>query len=157
MFAARTNHQLPKYMSYNPDPHAIEVNAFHHQWDKYTWVNFFPPFQLVTRVPQKVKEDHLDKVLMVDPVWPTQVWDLKFVNMTIVKPTLFKPSTDLLQLPSDLTEVHPLSQYSDHGMSVVRDKFKAQGLSKEVTKLLFRGWRKNTRKQYSIYSTRWLT
>ena len=48
MFASRLNYQLPKYVSYLPDPHAIAVDAFSVTWNSIVYL--FPPFSVIGRV-----------------------------------------------------------------------------------------------------------
>ena len=69
LFAARTNHQLPRYMSLCPDPNAVAVNAFFHVWNEYVYI--YPPSNLISRVLKKLLEDGTEKVLVVVPQWKT--------------------------------------------------------------------------------------
>ena len=41
-------------------------------------------------------------------------------------------------------------------MSLVRKTFRKQGLSRDVIKIMLKGWRKGTRQQYTIYLNRWI-
>ena len=43
LFASRTNHQLPSYCSWRPDPGACTIDAFSVSWDEMT-PYLFPPF-----------------------------------------------------------------------------------------------------------------
>ncbi|GFN81283.1 Gag-Pol polyprotein [Plakobranchus ocellatus] len=65
LFAARTNHQLPGYMSLYPDPQAEAINAFFHFWTGYVCI--FPPFNLISRVLKKLREDKREKALVIVP------------------------------------------------------------------------------------------
>ena len=38
LFAARTNHHLPRYMSLCPDPNAVAVKAVFHVWNEYDYI-----------------------------------------------------------------------------------------------------------------------
>ena len=106
LFAARTNFQISKYMSFYPDPQAIAVNAFFHKWSNYVYL--FPPFNLIARVLRKLNTDHTPKALIIVPVWPTQAWYPKLLRMTVAQPVILGNSKTLLQLPSDSQAVHPL-------------------------------------------------
>ena len=56
LFASRLNAQLPIYVSWMPDPTAWAVDAFTLDWGR---MNFyaFPPFSLVPRCLQKIRQD----------------------------------------------------------------------------------------------------
>ncbi|GFO37112.1 reverse transcriptase [Plakobranchus ocellatus] len=84
IFAARTNHQLPKYMSLYPDPNAVAINTFFHSWNQYIYI--FPPFNLISRILKKLVEDETDKALVVIPNWKTQTWYPKLIKMMVGKP-----------------------------------------------------------------------
>ena len=72
MFASRLNHQIHKYVSYRPDPHAWAIDAFSMTWSNLI-LYMFPPFSLVGRVLQKIVEDRAE-VVLVAPLWTTQPW-----------------------------------------------------------------------------------
>ena len=52
-FASRLNTQLPKYISYKPDPYAYLTDAFSLNWRFYKCY-LFPPFSLNGRTLQKI-------------------------------------------------------------------------------------------------------
>ena len=106
LFAARTNFQLSKYMSLNPDPSAHAINAFFHVWSEYVYI--FPPFNLIPRILKKLGEDRTEKALVVVPVWTTQTWYPKLVKMMMGQPVYLEQSITLLTLPSDTEAIHPL-------------------------------------------------
>ena len=55
-FASRLNHQLPKYMSWYPDPGSCAVGSLQHSWrDLYGYA--FPPFCLIGKVLAKITND----------------------------------------------------------------------------------------------------
>ena len=73
LFASRTNHQLPHYVSWGPDPGAQHVDAFTLNWGDYNHVYIFPPFRLLNRVLQKVRADKA-RATIVAPPWKGQPW-----------------------------------------------------------------------------------
>ena len=105
-FANRINAQLPRYISYKPDPDAFLINAFSHNWSKFKGY-MFPPFSLVGRVLQKVKVDQAT-VLLIAPEWPSQHWYTMLMEMLVMEPVRLSPCQQNLVLPTDLSEVHPL-------------------------------------------------
>ena len=72
LFASRINCQLPIYISWRPDPHACDIDAFSISWAQ-GFLYAFPPFSQVGRVLQKIVQDPA-VVLVVLPLWPTRVW-----------------------------------------------------------------------------------
>ena len=72
LFASRLNFQIQPYVSFNPNPGVIAINAFHMSWKPYlSYV--FPPSCLISRILQKIHEEKAT-VIAVVPHWPTQVW-----------------------------------------------------------------------------------
>ena len=72
LFASRINHQLPRYVSFLPDPNAEAVDAFSVSWTNINCYAF-PPFSLIGRVIQKMVKDKAD-VTLIAPLWKTQHW-----------------------------------------------------------------------------------
>ena len=106
-FATRINCQLPRYISYRPDPSATFINTFTVSLSGFDCY-FFPPFSLIGKVLQKIKVDRLKKALIVVPQWPTRPWYTTLQDMLVQEPLVLKPSHDLLILPSAPSESHPL-------------------------------------------------
>ena len=70
-FASRLNTQLPKYISYKPDPYAYLINgSFSIYWGFYNCY-LFPHFSLIGHTLQKIRMD-LTEVVSVVPKWSTQ-------------------------------------------------------------------------------------
>lgn len=106
LFASRLNFQLNKYVSFQPDPGAISIDAFTLNWHKFIFYAF-PPFSLLTRVIQKVINDRADGVI-VAPYWPTQSFFPLLMNILVKRPVLLSARTNLLNLPSNPNLQHPL-------------------------------------------------
>ena len=69
LFASRLNHQLPKYMSWHPDPGSCAVDSLQHYWrNLYRYA--FPPFCLIGKVLAKVRQAQ-SLLLIVTPAWQT--------------------------------------------------------------------------------------
>ena len=63
LFASRLNYQLPRYVSWIPDPNAVGADAFTLDWG--TQYNYaFPPFSLIPEVVQKLEEDQAEIVMV---------------------------------------------------------------------------------------------
>ena len=72
LFASRLNHQVPTYVSWEPDPGAMAMDAFSLDWGKWFFYAF-PPFCLISRVLRKIQLDAAKGILII-PDWPTQSW-----------------------------------------------------------------------------------
>ena len=105
-FANRLNSQLPKYISYKPDPNAYLINAFSHNWAPIKGY-LFPPFSLVGRVLQKLRIDQAT-ALLIAPDWPSQPWYTTLMDMVTLGPIRISPAQSNLVLPTDPEELHPL-------------------------------------------------
>ena len=105
-FASRHNRQVELYYSRFPEPETLAVDAFSVKWVEFLYI--FPPFNLIPRILRKIVEDRTDKVVMVIPVWETQVWFPKLTEMLTSTPMKLPVRKDLLMLPSNRTDIHPL-------------------------------------------------
>ena len=104
LFASRISHLLPRYMTWKADPEAIAVNALLQDWtDEQAYA--FPPFPLIGKVLQKLKKHEIVLVL-VCPIWPSQPWWSKILEMAIKAPLKLPLRKDLLSNPR--VEIHPL-------------------------------------------------
>lgn len=104
LFASRVNHQFLHYCSFRPDPTAEAIDAFTINW--HTLKSYaFLPFSIMPAVLKKIQTRGKECVL---PNWPTQSWYPKAMKMIIQQPAELKPWKDLLTLPSDPTQCHPL-------------------------------------------------
>ncbi|XP_064470355.1 uncharacterized protein LOC135385109 [Ornithodoros turicata] len=95
LFADYTNHQLPTFYSWKPDPLSSGIDAFTKDWSgapKYA----FPPFALIGRCLQKLQASEVT-LCMVTPVWPTQAWYPSLIQMAIDHPRPLPHSQDLLE------------------------------------------------------------
>ena len=108
IFASRTNTQLSRFFSYRPDPQAEVINAFTVDWHGIDFYAF-PPFICIGRVLQKIRQDKATGILIV-PDWANQNWYNIFSRM-VIREILLSPREDLLHLPSDLKERHPLYKH----------------------------------------------
>ena len=105
LFASRLNNQLPKYVSWKPDPGATHVDAFSFSWSD-SFVYIFPPFSLLNRCLQKLEKDQT-LALLVAPIWPTQVWWPRLLRLLVATPLMLPQNKDLLMLPHSGAQ-HPL-------------------------------------------------
>jgi hypothetical protein len=104
LFASLASHQLPKYMSYKPDPKAVAIDAFQHNWaHRLTYA--FPPFNLIARTLKKVQTQR-SSMIIVTPTWNTQPYWPLLLQMVIEQPILLPNRYNLLLDPAG--NQHPL-------------------------------------------------
>ena len=108
LFASRINHQFLKYVSYRPDPKAIDIDAFSITWSSLKCYAF-PPFSVIGRMLSKISKDKATGICVL-PEWPTQSWYPQALSMLTQEPVYLKASKNLLHLPSHPQEIHPLHQ-----------------------------------------------
>ncbi|GFO27384.1 reverse transcriptase/ribonuclease h/methyltransferase [Plakobranchus ocellatus] len=153
LFAARTNYQLPRYMSLYPDPQAEAINALFHFWTGYVYIFF--PFNLISRVLKKLREDKTEKALVIVPVENAILVSSTGKNAGD-RASVFKPvqetSVPSIRFPGCSPS---LSKAKTNGLHLIRQKIKSQGVSKLASKILMNSWREKTRKQYKIYLKRY--
>ena len=106
LFATRINCQLPRFLSFRPDPEAEAIDAFTLSWSHLRFYAF-PPFICVDQVLQKIVYDKATGIIVV-PDWPNQIWYHRFTDM-IIRDIILPPRMDLLMLPNNLEMVHPLA------------------------------------------------
>ena len=105
MFATRLNTKLDKFVSWRPNPGAMNVDAFSISWNNL-YVYLFPPFSLITKCLHKVRFDSTT-ALLIFPLWPTQPWFAQMSQMLISEPVLL-PRNRQIYLPSQPRKRHPL-------------------------------------------------
>lgn len=105
LFATRINCQVGLYYSWRPDPNASGVDAFKQSWKKK--LNYiFCPFSMIGLALQKLEQEQAEAI-MIAPLWSTQGWFPKLLQLVIQCPLLLPVSRDMLTVP-DKTLVHPL-------------------------------------------------
>ena len=105
LFASRLSAQLPRYMSWRPDPGSIATDALSQPWMEIRGFAF-PPFSLIGRCLSKVKREKVSELILVAPVWPTQPWFAVLLLILYQKPIILPKYPSLLKNP--LNEPHPL-------------------------------------------------
>ena len=97
LFANAWNAQLPTFMSWKPQPGAVSTDALAQDWPKQGSYAF-PPFCLIPTILRKIMAEELDLIL-VTPVWPTQVWYPQLLQLSVKLPLILPQVTNLIQDP----------------------------------------------------------
>lgn len=106
LFASRLNHKVAKYVSWEPDPFSIAVDAFVLNWSHYNLCYCFPPFNMIGRVLSKCIHDRAELLLIV-PRWETQLWFPLLCDITIEYMEL-PIARSTVRLPFKQESVHPI-------------------------------------------------
>ena len=81
--ATRANRRLQRYNSVSSvDPEAESFSAFAVDWSEVDISYCFPPFALIPRVLQHIRECRAKAVVVV-PDWPSQAWWRDLVSMSV--------------------------------------------------------------------------
>lgn len=106
LFAAPWNKQLPRFISWKPQPGAAEVNAFSVSWSNVRGYAF-PPFSLIFRCIEKLRREKAT-IVLVCPIWTGQAWFPTLLEHACDIPRLLRPSSGLLTSAEGIP--HPLLQ-----------------------------------------------
>lgn len=108
LFASRLNNQIPSYVSWKPDPYAMACDAFSISWGKNDIELFyaFPPFNLVTKIVNKVINDEATGILVV-PLWTTQPWFSFLPRLLLCCPLFLSSYRQVLRHPRRQAEELP--------------------------------------------------
>ena len=95
LFASRLTKQLPTYVSWRPDPQALETDAFSMNWKGLkAYAN--PPWHLIIRVLCQVREQEAT-IVLVAPVWKTRAWYSLLLKLMIGTPLRLPRTKNLIQ------------------------------------------------------------
>ena len=115
-FANRLNHQVPKYISYRPDPEASYGDCFANL-SICKRPHLFPPFSLVGRVLGKIRIVKIMALIVVLD-WLSQVYYPTLKSMMVSKPMRIAAGQTVLVLPEKT--IRPVNQEMDF---VLQNKF----------------------------------
>ena len=142
LFASRVNTQIRNnYVSWFPDPDAVDCDAFSLSWNNISDPYIFPPFSQLARVLQKVEDDQVNRALLICPLWTTQVWFPKLLKLLVDFPVKIPMKKDLLMLAHNQV-LHPLNKRKTFliGCCISGDTSKIRAFQNRLQKLsLHRG------------------
>ena len=148
----RLNKKLDNYVSWQPDPKAVAVDAFSLNWATQSFYAF-PPFNLLTKIVQKGPGGS----------------GRGDINCTMVAHTAVVPSghADVGGSTKDFTSYATLSTSQSGqsasttlktqitGMSLIWQSLQSQGVSKQASNIIIKLWRSGTIQQYQTYLNKW--
>ena len=113
------------------------TDAFSIPW-KFKLCYLFPPFPLIQKCIQKIKQDQTD-ALLITPVWKSRPWYPLLLEMLTDRPVLLPLHPKLLHLPMFPSQVHPLMKKKINlaVWPVSGNPFKSEGFLKGCPKYCF--------------------
>lgn len=91
LFADRTNHLLPCYVSWKPDPGALAVDDLSIPWSTFSHPYFNPPWSLIQTCLNKIMQERLPLATIVAPCWPIAIWFPWIRRLARAPPILLDP------------------------------------------------------------------
>jgi ribonuclease HI len=105
LFASCWNAQLPRFISWKPQPNALSTNALSFGWS--TCAGYaFPPFSLISKCLTKIRREKAELVL-VCPYWPSQSRFPDLLQLACNVVLVLPPGPGILVGP--MNNPHPLS------------------------------------------------
>ncbi|KAG2212976.1 hypothetical protein INT45_013285 [Circinella minor] len=95
LFADRTTHLLPRYVSWKPDPTAIATDAFTLTWSTFLHPLIHLPWNLISRCLLKIIHEQVPLATVIVPYWPSAPWFPQLQSIALHQPLLFNPSTTI--------------------------------------------------------------
>lgn len=106
LFASDENYKIQKYVSWCFSPNAWKIDAFTFHWTGLM-PYIFPPFHLLGRIFNKIREDRVEKAIVVFPVWRSQTWFPLLLSMIVSIPVRLPRHADLM---TEGKRNHPLNK-----------------------------------------------
>lgn len=94
LFASSWNTQLPRFVSWFPQPEAMFINAFSVGWNGLK-AYIFPPFSLIARCLSKIRRERAE-VIFVCPYWPSRPYFPLLLELCCDIPRILPQRPDLL-------------------------------------------------------------
>ena len=140
LFASRLNRQFEMFIPFRPDPEAYKIDALSFNWRAYNFYAF-PPFSLLSRLLQKVKQDEATGIV-VAPLWPTQASPAFGKKTPAIVTESPQPSTSTTQ------EIETDDMYG------IR-RLQEQGFSGTASDVIMASLRPDKIKVYNVYIKKW--
>lgn len=93
--------------------------------------------------------------IFILPLWPTQPWFTRALQMLGATPLLLPQRMDLLRLPNS-PSCHPLAKKLRLMALKLSNSLTEKGLSTGANSIILSSWRGGSKKQYSSYLERWV-
>ena len=81
-FATVHNTHLLQFMALVPEPRALAIDALSQDWQGRS-MYMFPPFLLLNKVIQKLRNTQTREVILIAPWWPSQPWFPHLLRLSV--------------------------------------------------------------------------
>ena len=133
LFASRLNFQIQKFVSWFPQPGAYRSDAFSLCLSHFS-PYIFAPFNMISKVLNKIVEDKVSKALLIVPHWPCQTWFPMLISLLSDFPVTLPRHQDLLMLPHN-NQPHPMRKsLSLVGVIVSGDVSRTKDFQKKLSR-----------------------
>jgi hypothetical protein len=153
LFGSFWNAQLPRFVSWRPQPEAMAVNAFSVNWSDFLGY-LFPPFSMIPKCLEKIRREESNAV-MICPVWPSQPWYPVMLGMVCETPNLLSSATVQQSTGFTAGRAPPIAELRSapaSRMEIIRQGFRERGFSSSLVDLLVAGSRTST---LSTFESEW--
>jgi hypothetical protein len=99
LFATAANAKVHRYISWKQEEAAWSQDAFNSCWSNMSRVYACPPWSLISKVLQKIKQDKV-KATVITPFWTSALWYPMITAMSVDKP-LRIPRNQVLSAPGN--------------------------------------------------------
>ena len=105
LFASIHNFKLPIFCALTPHDRVWRVDSLSFAWNGFVGYAF-PPVTLVPQVLEKCVNDAVPYLILVAPLWPSQVWFPQLLGLLTDVPRVLPVRADLLRMPLS-GKLHP--------------------------------------------------
>ena len=154
LFASRINKQLPRYVSYHPDPDAEAIDAFTLNWENLIFYTF-PPFNVIPTVLAKIQKERAEGIVVL-PDWPTQSWYAKASKLMEKTTSRLEDEQEFAKTTNSPGQSSPdVAKTEPSGLPLIRKSLEQYKLSSSAKDILMASCRAGTTKQYQTYLAKW--
>ena len=105
----------------------------------------FPQFCMIPMVLSKILKDEVPMMILVTPVWPSQMWYSEAMRMPIQQPTLMTcKERSLKKSKGKNLSPCPKQNFKISAMGCLRDSLQKEGISREASNIIIKSRRSNS-------------
>ena len=134
----------------------IQSGPTQHPWgSKYLYA--FPPFSMINKVLNKIKQVMLGNMVLVEPTWQSRTWYLILLSMSIEKPKLLPQYQHLLISTKTVAPTSNKQNRNISGVDSFREKLFTGGLSETTYQLISSMRRSGSKSNYNSSWAQWVS
>ena len=124
-------------------------------WHQFKLLYAFPPFSMINNCLQKLNMTSTPGIFIL-PLWPTQPWFTRSLQMLVATPLLLPQRMDLLRLSNSPSCHPPAKKMRLMALKLSNSLTEQEAFRQATTSIILSSWRDGSRKQYSSYLKRWV-